>query len=156
MKRIFKTSIAAAVIAATAVSSIPAQAGERWQRHDYRRPVVVERNSGTDLLAAGVLGLATGAILGSALARQPAPVYREPAYRHPHASVRPSPDRHYFPPAPSHVTVTRTVTYEPVYATFEPWTPEWYRYCQDRYRSFDPASGTFMGYDGIRHFCEAN
>lgn len=156
MKRIFKSSIAAAMVAATAASTVPAQAGDGWHRHDYRRPIVVERNSGAELLAAGVLGLAAGALVGSALAQQPQPVYREPAYRHPHNFVRPSPDRHYFPPAPHYVTVTETVTYEPVYATFEPWTPEWYRYCENRYRSFDPATGTFLGYDGIRHFCEAN
>ena len=26
-------------------------------------------------------------------------------------------------------------------------------YCARRYRSYDPASGTFLGYDGIRHSC---
>jgi hypothetical protein len=26
-------------------------------------------------------------------------------------------------------------------------------YCQQRFRSFDPASGTYMGYDGLRHPC---
>jgi BA14K-like protein len=26
-------------------------------------------------------------------------------------------------------------------------------YCAQRYRSYDPASGTFMGYDGQRHPC---
>jgi hypothetical protein len=26
-------------------------------------------------------------------------------------------------------------------------------YCSQRYRSYDPASGTFLGYDGIRHPC---
>jgi hypothetical protein len=26
-------------------------------------------------------------------------------------------------------------------------------YCQQRYRSYDPASGTYLGYDGIRHPC---
>lgn len=26
-------------------------------------------------------------------------------------------------------------------------------YCAQRYRSFDPASGTFMGYDGVRRVC---
>jgi hypothetical protein len=25
--------------------------------------------------------------------------------------------------------------------------------CQARYRSFDPESGTFLGYDGLRHPC---
>jgi hypothetical protein len=26
-------------------------------------------------------------------------------------------------------------------------------YCAQRYRSYDPASGTFMGFDGRRHPC---
>jgi hypothetical protein len=30
---------------------------------------------------------------------------------------------------------------------------DWLAYCSQRYRSFDPASGTFMGYDGIRRPC---
>ena len=27
------------------------------------------------------------------------------------------------------------------------------QYCMERYRSYDPASGTYLGYDGIRHPC---
>jgi hypothetical protein len=26
-------------------------------------------------------------------------------------------------------------------------------YCAQRYRSYDPATGTYLGYDGIRHAC---
>jgi len=26
-------------------------------------------------------------------------------------------------------------------------------YCAQRYRSYDPASGTYLGYDGMRHPC---
>ena len=26
-------------------------------------------------------------------------------------------------------------------------------YCSQRYRSYDPASGTYLGYDGMRHPC---
>ena len=26
-------------------------------------------------------------------------------------------------------------------------------YCAQRYRSYDPASGTFLGYDGLRYPC---
>ena len=29
----------------------------------------------------------------------------------------------------------------------------WLAYCSSRYRSFDPRTGTFMGYDGLRHPC---
>jgi hypothetical protein len=27
-------------------------------------------------------------------------------------------------------------------------------YCAQRYRSYDPASGTYLGHDGLRHPCE--
>jgi hypothetical protein len=57
-------------------------------------------------LAAGALGLATGAIIGGAIAQsQAAPVYQGNSY------------------------------------------------CAQRYRSYDPASGTYLGYDGMRHPC---
>jgi hypothetical protein len=26
-------------------------------------------------------------------------------------------------------------------------------YCAQTYRSYDPASGTYLGYDGLRHPC---
>ena len=29
----------------------------------------------------------------------------------------------------------------------------WIENCSRRYRSFDPASGTYMGFDGNRHYC---
>jgi hypothetical protein len=28
-------------------------------------------------------------------------------------------------------------------------------YCQQRYKSYDPSSGTYLGYDGLRHPCPA-
>lgn len=31
---------------------------------------------------------------------------------------------------------------------------EWLAYCASKYRSFDPASGTYLGYDGLRHPCQ--
>lgn len=34
-----------------------------------------------------------------------------------------------------------------------PWSPAWYDYCFDRYRSFNPRTGYFKGYDGEYHFC---
>jgi hypothetical protein len=57
-------------------------------------------------LAAGALGLATGAIIGGAIAQsQAAPAYQGNAY------------------------------------------------CAQRFKSYDPASGTYLGYDGVRHPC---
>jgi hypothetical protein len=37
-----------------------------------------------------------------------------------------------------------------------PWSPQWYRWCSDRWRSFDSRTGFFIGRDGRRHFCEAD
>ena len=61
-------------------------------------------------LAAGALGLATGAIIGGALAQsqaQAAPVYGSNTHA----------------------------------------------YCAQRFKSYDPRSGTYLGYDGLRHPC---
>jgi hypothetical protein len=41
----------------------------------------------------------------------------------------------------------------PVYAASPVLAPGALAYCASRYRSFDPASGTFLGYDGLRHPC---
>ncbi|MAY63701.1 MAG: hypothetical protein CML29_15975 [Rhizobiales bacterium] len=39
--------------------------------------------------------------------------------------------------------------------SLEPWTRDWYRYCDNRYRSFNPDTGTYRGFDGRDHFCRA-
>jgi len=36
----------------------------------------------------------------------------------------------------------------------EPWTEEWYAYCEARFRTFDPQTGTYMAYSGNRRFCQ--
>jgi hypothetical protein len=41
---------------------------------------------------------------------------------------------------------------EPAYAEV-PVEGDAVAYCMSRYRSYDPASGTFLGYDGLRHPC---
>jgi hypothetical protein len=40
---------------------------------------------------------------------------------------------------------------EPAYA-YEP-PPRDVAYCERHFRSYDPASGTYLGYDGLRHPC---
>lgn len=144
-------ALACTLAAATLLTALPAEAGERWHHRDHhRRPAPVERGmDGGDLLAVGILGIAAGAIIAS-IASQPEPAYREPAWRHPQAYPRPSPDRTYFPPAPQHDPV-------PVRSAggHEPWSQNWYAYCRDRYRSFDARTGTYTGYDGVRRFCTA-
>ncbi len=77
----------------------------------YPRGYYYRRHDNGSALAAGALGLATGAIIGGALAQQQA----APTYV-----------------APGNGSVA---------------------YCAQRYRSYDPASGTYLGYDGLRHPC---
>lgn len=89
--------------------------GGHGNNHRYR--------GGGDAVAAGIIGLGVGAIIGSALT--PRTVY-----------VAPPPPRY----APA--------SYGP-----QPWSPDWYSYCYSRYRSFNPNSGTFIGYDGRERFC---
>jgi hypothetical protein len=33
------------------------------------------------------------------------------------------------------------------------WTSEWYAYCAARYHSFDPATGTYLSFSGVRRMC---
>ncbi len=86
---------------------------------------------GGDALLGGVAGFAVGTLFGSAVS-QP----------------------RYYAPAP--VYVAPPVVYQPVpvYYAPAPWTPDWYAYCARKYQSFDPRSGTFLGFDGYRHVCE--
>ncbi|WP_230531724.1 BA14K family protein [Microvirga roseola] len=79
------------------------------RRYGYNPRGYYRRDRG-DALAAGALGLATGAIIGGALAQSQAQA-ATPTYNRNHA------------------------------------------YCAQRYRSYDPASGTYLGYDGRRHPC---
>jgi len=69
-------------------------------------------------------GLLGGAIVGGALA---APYYGQP---------------YYYPPA----------AYGPGYYP-APGIEGDASYCAGRYRSYDPATGTYLGYDGVRHPC---
>lgn len=134
MNKLFKTAVISATLAATVLVSAGTASADGWRRH----------HRDGDALAAGVAGLAIGAIIGSALSEPPRrhrqyiddyPVYEEPVpvYRR-----------------------TRVIVQEPVYVEpmqLRPWSRSWYNYCSQRYRSFDPQSGTYVGYDGEEHFC---
>jgi BA14K-like protein len=73
---------------------------------------------------AGLVGFGVGALVGSTLA---AP-------------------RVYGPPPPA--------VYGPAAYGPPAWTPAWYTYCAQRYRSFNPHTGYFIGYDGQPYFCQ--
>jgi hypothetical protein len=126
----FMKPIAATLALAIGVVSL-STAAEARHRH---------RHSGGDALAAGIFGFAAGAIISGALSQPRYPRYRyyEPA---PVYIAPPPPRVYYYQPAPVY------------YGGPEPWTPEWYAYCDARYRSFNLRTGYFLGYDGQYHFC---
>jgi hypothetical protein len=149
MNRFLKNTILTAAVAATTLATLPAaHAGDNKWRHHNRHHY--SRNGSNDLALAGILGLAAGALVVGLASQQPAydqePVYRDPAY-----APRPRPQRDY-PIAHEQPQVV----YADRYASLEPWTPDWYDYCADRYRSFNERTGTYTGYDGLKHFCVAN
>jgi hypothetical protein len=144
MNRLAKTLFLTATAAALTFSSIGAASADDYY---YRR----HHHGGNDALVGGAVGLATGLIVGSAIASSPR--YDEPRYIDPPAyepeyesvPVYRAPQRYYAPAR----------YYAPVRTAAEPWTPQWERYCSYRYRSFDPSSGTYVGNDGRSHFCTA-
>ena len=109
-----------------------------YRHHSHRR-------DHSDAIAAGVIGLAAGAIIGGALSQpaQPNVIYQAP------------PPPAYYPPQPQPVYQQPRPIYQPqpVYRGLDPWTPGWYDYCSRKYRSFNSQTGTFRGNDGRDHFC---
>lgn len=124
-------SAAVAVAAAVPLTSANADGWHHWHHH-----------GNGDAWALGALGLATGAIIGGAIASDPGPGYyvEGPVYAAP-------------PPPPP--VVYRAYEPAPAYGGLRPWSGPWYRYCEASYRSFNPRTGTFVGYDGRSHFCVA-
>ena len=139
----------------------------RPQRPSYRPPM--GRQSIAPVMAAGALGLAAGSIIaqthGQAQARpvyahapRPRPVYRPNTVYLPQAVYVPQP---VYRPEPVYQNQTIYQSY-PVQQVYEdqtaslrpePWSEEWYDYCFQRYRTFNPNNGTYLAYDGRRYFC---
>ncbi|MFK0684063.1 BA14K family protein [Ochrobactrum sp. BD67] len=156
MNRFAKIAIMAAASLAAVAAPLATASADSWGRHGWDRggwnrggwdrPYYRERHRDhSDAVAAGVIGLAAGALLGSALSQPSQPTYVQPAPVY----APPPPPPAYYPAAPA-----RQVTY--YRASYEPWSRGWYQYCSDRYRSFNPNTGTYRGYDGRDHFCSAN
>jgi hypothetical protein len=137
MNRIFKAAVLSAAVAATMLATLPAASADEWRHwHHHDR--------GGDALAAGVVGLAAGALIAGALSN-PQPTYYDPGYDDYDYRYRQPVRRYYVEPR---------VVYNDSYA--EPWTRGWYQYCSERYRTFNARTGTFTGNDGAQHFCTAN
>jgi hypothetical protein len=81
--------------------------------------------------------LATGAIIGGALNQGYYPAESYPVYSDQDAGAV------YVDQGPGYYDASPQVASEGDSAA----------YCQQTYRSYDPASGTYLGYDGLRHSC---
>jgi BA14K-like protein len=156
-------ALALAIAAPVVFGSAAANAGGR---HHYRGGGY----GGGDLLAAGVVG----AVVGAAIARpyyygppavyvapQPTYVYQDPPYAYvaprtyygpPAYNRRPLSEFYGTPPTGYPPAVAEPQTYGNSLAA-DAWTPQWFDYCRNKFRSFDDQSGTYLGYDGKRHFC---
>ena len=128
MNRFIRNAVLSCAVTATTLATLPAaQAGNRWDR----RHEVTRQNDDSDVLVAGLLGLAVGAIIVSAIS-QPEP--RAILDRDPYDDIDPYHELGYFPPAPQEEA--REIYFE------EPTPPDnwdindrsWYKYCEDMYR----------------------
>ena len=85
-------------------------------------------------VGAGVAGLAAGALIGGAIASQNQGYY--PVQNQGYYPVESDPGYVYSEAAPVVGNNGDAVAY-----------------CEQTYRSYDPASGSYLGYDGFRHAC---
>ena len=92
---------------------------------------------GVGLAAGAALGLGAGLLINRP---PPPPVYYAPA---------PPPVVYYRAPAPVYYAPPPP---PPVYYD-QSWTEAHIEWCLDRYRSYNPATNTFIGYDGYAHEC---
>ena len=148
MRKFVSTALAAAVVATGALGAgtVSASADQYW-RHGggYHHGGGWGHGGGWDrgyrhhdngaALAAGIGGLALGAIVGGALAQ---PSYDEP----PAYYYRPVPVERVYPVRRAYRVEPRPIYYGDHVSV-----------CLDRYRSYDPRSDTFLGNDGYRHRC---
>lgn len=179
MSRIFLNSLASlGMAAALAVSAAPANAGHRHHHGGHGGDPYAAGVAGV------VLGAMLGAprpyyappppyyyapapvyIEPAPVYVQPAPIYVEPAPiygvpdRVPYSQIQRGDIRTYRDAPPvRRDSGPRVVTYEDSVGggSLEPWSAGWIDYCSDKYRTFDSRTGTYKGYDGLKHFCVAD
>jgi BA14K-like protein len=109
----------------------------QYRRYGYR--------GGGAAIGAGVAGLAVGAILGGAIAAQAAPQYGGGYYTEAPGYGAPGYGAPVYGAPRSESPVYGTGAYAS--------TDDAQSYCARRYRSYDPASGTYLNNDGNRYPC---
>ncbi len=124
-------------------------AGHGPARSQYQHRGYAQRQGPGYRIGAGVAAVAAGALIGGAIASQDQGYY--PAQNQ---GYYPAQNQgYYYPPA-----TTYPVYSDPGYG-YSYAAPVVYNngdsvaYCEQTYRSYDPASETYLGYDGFRHPC---
>lgn len=160
MKHFLTILTTLAILAASLVTTVaPSSAGDRyyrghhdrgWHHRGYRRGY-----DGGDALAAGVIGLGVGAIIGGALVNSGRPRYYDegPRYR----SYRGDYDSGLILEGPVYerrvIEVERPARYYREVPTYRRSGYDHVAACEARYRSYDRRTDTFVGYDGRVHRC---
>lgn len=121
-------------VAATPTSSAPVPSSTALVKSAVASDVNEVRWRGHRRGGGVAAGLAAGMLLGGIIASSPYYYGGPPVYYGPPA---------YYPPG----------YYGPIYGPRYYGPPSWEAYCFSRYRSFDPFSGTYRGYDGRRYYC---
>lgn len=122
-------SVGTALLATASVSAMPFGVAENGTALSARladeAPLIDVRYRRGRGVGAGFAG---GLLLGGIIASQPGYYYRG------------------YPPYPY---------YSPAYPAYGPYSPgdPAVAYCMRRFRSYDPYSGTYLGFDGYRHPC---
>ncbi|WP_061933545.1 BA14K family protein [Aureimonas sp. AU22] len=144
-----KTLLALVTSAVAFTAAVPAAQADPWRHRD--------RSNTGDVLLGGAVGLAAGALLGSALSQPRQPEYYAPApgyYEPPPRPVYVAPPSYEDTiPAPPRYYQPRQARYYDDYGTYTRGGGSHVERCLARYRSYDPRSDTYVGYDGYERRC---
>ncbi len=139
----FTKPIAAALALSVAALSFTGAAQAKNRYHNYHH------NNGGSAVAAGIFGFAAGALVSGALS-QPRYYCGNGYYSQPCRAPA-----YYYGPPPVVYQPAPVYRAAPVYYDRpQPWTPEWFAYCDERYKSFNARTGYFYGFDHQYHFCQ--
>jgi hypothetical protein len=100
------------------------------------------------------IGAASGALLGASTTNWNG-AYRY-AYNNCVQSIRYSaPPPVYAAPPVAYNPPVYVAPAQPTYGRpYQAWTQAWFQYCSNRFRSFNPQTGQYLGFDGQYHFCQ--
>ncbi|MCB1494780.1 MAG: BA14K family protein [Bauldia sp.] len=137
----FALAAMAALLGLASITAAPTAASAAWKgkNNNYQHQKYNNHNTwtpGVGFAAGALVGLGVGALV---TAPRTAPRYYAPPPR----------PRYYAPPAPAYYRPPPP----PVYYPRRAWRQAHVDWCLANYRSYNPATDTFMGYDGYAHRC---